>query len=285
MSAELDERLDELQNVALNMAVDTALQSGIIAFTDHQRDQIRAASESQSKYMAFLSHDLRNHLNHATLSLHFLSQRLTEIPGCGDGVADVESIQRSISATVGGMDRLLQAERLRKEAVEPKLELLDLRPLLSEIAGRFTNEARAKGLTLDLEVPEQAEAETDPELVTLVMQNLLGNAIKYTAQGRVRVTAKALMGGEASHYGWSLDVSDEGPGIAPQNLNRLFDAFSRGDTHGQAGLGLGLSIASQAAKLLGAKLEVESKVGIGSTFRLLLPRLPAGATASKSEIR
>jgi signal transduction histidine kinase len=87
----------------------------------------------------------------------------------------------------------------------------------------------------------------------------------------VRVTAHAgAGGGEGVGRGWVIGVSDEGPGIAPENLSRLFNAFSRGDTHGQAGVGLGLSIASQAAKLLGAKLEVESSLGEGSTFRLLL---------------
>ena len=274
VSAELGERLDERQNVALNMAVDTAVQSGIVVFTDHQRDQIRAASESQAKYMAFLSHDLRNHLNHATLVLQLLGQRLAGMPDCADGVEDVASIQKSIIQTIGGMDRLLQAELLRKQAVEPKWEPLDLKLALSEIAARLSHEARGKGLTLTVDVPEGAEARTDRELITLVMQNLLGNAIKYSARGTVQVTAKSLVAGDGIAHGWILAVSDEGPGIAPENLSRLFDAFSRGDTHGQAGLGLGLSIASQASKLLGAKLEVESKLGVGSTFRLLLKQQP-----------
>ena len=271
VSAELGERLDERQNVALNMAVDTAVQSGIVVFTDHQREQIRAASESQSKYMAFLSHDLRNHLNHATLVLQLLGQRLAEMPGCADCVEDVSSIQKSIAQTVGGMDRLLQAERLRNEAVQPRWEPLELKAALSEIAARLGHEAKGKGLSLVVDVPEGAEARTDRELITLVMQNLLGNAIKYSARGTVRVTAHPGAGaGEGVGQGWVIGVSDEGPGIAPENLSRLFNAFSRGDTHGQAGVGLGLSIASQAAKLLGAKLEVESRLGEGSTFRLLL---------------
>lgn len=270
VSAELGERLDQRQNVALNMAVDTAVQSGIVAFSDHQRERIRAASESQSKYMSFLSHDLRNHLNHATLVLQLLGQRLASIEGCADGVEDVESIQRSIFLTMDGMDRLLQAERLRKEAVEPKLEPVDLRHVLTEIAGRFSLQAKGKGLSLVVDVPMGAEARTDRELVALVIQNLLGNAIKYSAQGSVRVTAKAASNGIVDGSGWVLEVSDEGPGIAPEKLSGLFDAFSRGDTHGQPGMGLGLSIASQATKVLGAKLEIDSKVGVGSTFRLLL---------------
>ena len=68
-----------------------------------------------------------------------------------------------------------------------------------------------------------------------------------------------------------LTVSDEGPGIAPKNLKAIFEAFRRGHTHGEDGVGLGLAVASQAAKRLGAELTVASKVGEGSTFRLALP--------------
>jgi signal transduction histidine kinase len=66
-------------------------------------------------------------------------------------------------------------------------------------------------------------------------------------------------------------VSDEGPGIAPDRLGALFDAFSRGETYGQQGMGLGLTIASHAARLLGSDLHVESTVGKGSTFSFTLP--------------
>jgi K+-sensing histidine kinase KdpD len=68
-----------------------------------------------------------------------------------------------------------------------------------------------------------------------------------------------------------LWVSDEGPGIAPEVTQRIFEAFQRGEVHGQSGVGLGLAIAAQAAKLLEATLTVESRVGAGSTFRLALP--------------
>jgi signal transduction histidine kinase len=68
-----------------------------------------------------------------------------------------------------------------------------------------------------------------------------------------------------------LYVSDQGPGIAPDRVRTLFDAFTRGETHGQPGVGLGLNIASHAARLLGSDLQVESKPGEGSTFSLTLP--------------
>lgn len=74
---------------------------------------------------------------------------------------------------------------------------------------------------------------------------------------------------------WWVSVSDQGPGIAPERVETLFNAFTRGETHGQPGVGLGLFISSQAARLLGTKLEVASTVGAGTRFGLMLRNLPA----------
>ena len=79
--------------------------------------------------------------------------------------------------------------------------------------------------------------------------------------------------GSGAPAAWELSVTDHGPGIAPQHRQRLFDAFARGETHGQPGVGLGLAIAAQAAKLLGGRLTFESEVGAGSTFRVLIPEM------------
>src|SRR6202030_3167479 len=102
-----------------------------------------------------------------------LGRRLADVPECAESVEDVASIQKSIFQTMAGMDRLLQAERLRKEAVEPKMETVDLRLALDEVASRLTREAKEKGLGLDVDVPPGATVCTDRELLGLVLQNLL----------------------------------------------------------------------------------------------------------------
>jgi signal transduction histidine kinase len=106
---------------------------------------------------------------------------------------------------------------------------------------------------------------SDPDLITLVLQNVVGNAIKYSTSGTVQVT------GERVNDQWVLSVSDEGPGIEAEHLGRIFEAFTRGESHGQPGVGLGLTIAARAAALLNAKLTVESTLGTGSIFRLEMP--------------
>ena len=98
-----------------------------------------------------------------------------------------------------------------------------------------------------------------------MLQNLLGKAVKYGVAGTAHVRASDGSGPVV------VAVSDEGPGIAPEQIDRIFDAFRRGEGHAQAGVGLGLTIASQAAKLLGATLTVESTPGVGLTFALTLP--------------
>jgi signal transduction histidine kinase len=269
VSEALDGGMDARSNVVLNMAIDTALQVGVIAFTEHLQQRIRASTDTQSKYLSFLSHDLRNHLNHATLHLQLLAARLAKAPEYAKSLEDIESIKRAILQTTSGMDQLLQAEQLRQESAEVNVQRIDLKHLLSEIAYQSRHDAQSKGLKLDVDVPEGAQTNSDEALLTLVLQNLLGNAVKYSSSGTIRITARNGMEGKST--GWVLSISDEGPGIAPENLSNLFDAFKRGETHGQPGVGLGLTIAAHAARLLGGELAVESKLNVGSTFRLVLP--------------
>lgn len=270
VSGVLKERLDVRSNIALNMTVDTALQSGIVVFTEHLQKEIRASAEIQSKYLAFLSHDLRNHLNHTMLHLQLLAAKLAQAPEFSDSVRDIQSIKRVVFQTTAGMDRLLQSEQLRKKPDHHTEELVDLNLLLSEVARGLAHEIKSKELEMEVDIPDGAYAISDEELLTLILQNLLGNAVKYSSRGRVKVIARNDSNNES--IDWVLSISDQGPGIAPENLNHLFDAFHRGDTYGKPGVGLGLSIASEATRLLGGKLEIESEVGVGSTFRLLLPR-------------
>lgn len=269
VSEALGERLDARNNVALNMAIDTALQVGVVAFTEHLQQRIRASTETQSKYLSFLSHDLRNHLNHAMLHLQLLAGRLSQAPEYAKSVEDIDSIKRAILNTTSGMDQLLQAEQLRQDCGHINLQFVDLKLLLSEVAKQSLHEAQSKGLKLDVEVPEDPKMRSDESLLTLVLQNLLGNAVKYSSSGTIKITAQNKP--EGSDTGWILSISDQGPGIAPENLNGLFDAFKRGETYGEPGIGLGLTIAAQAARLLGGELEIESKISVGSTFRLVLP--------------
>jgi signal transduction histidine kinase len=265
VEAALVRRMTQDEQVALDMAVDLMLQQSVIAFIGMNRAKLRAAAKSELKFLSFLSHDLNNNLGGVTLHLQVLRQRLAQSPDFAQDVAVLDQAQQMIRDTTGGMGRLLQSKRLRKVRPAARIAPVNLHQLASAIARQLMPQAERKRLRIAVEVPPDAIVHSDGELITLVLQNLLGNAIKYSEAGTVRIMAKPEEANE-----WRICVHDEGLGIAAEHRERIFAAFQRGDAHGQPGIGLGLAIATEATKLLRGSLTVESKLGVGSSFCLSL---------------
>lgn len=251
--------------IALNMGVDLAARRSVLAFVEYQRGELKQAAEAHAKYLSFMSHDVRGGLNAILLTTDVLHHQLAELPQFAEALAEVEMIKRNILDTVATMDRFLKAEQLRSGKVTPKVSQIDLAGLVHELGAQFRHQAIAKGLNIVVDTGSDGSIRSDRELLLTVLQNLVGNAIKYSSHGEVRVAIKHGPGGA------SIAVSDQGPGIEPPRLERLFAPFVRGDTHGQSGVGLGLFIARQAVDILGGTLRAESKVGQGTTFTLQLP--------------
>jgi len=260
---------------ALNLAVDVSCRRGVITYVNQQKAELHALVEAQTKYLSFLSHDLRGGLNGVLLMIEVLKRDLQEEPKFARSIEDLDVMRRQILETVGTMDRFLHAERFRKGKVQIKPADVNLRRLVDEIAGQFAYQAKDKHLEIASDVADGLRVVSDRELISMILQNLLGNAIKYSRRGQVRIVATSDGPDKAAR----LSVIDHGPGIAPEKLTQMFQPFNRGETHGQAGSGLGLSIARQAADLLGARLWAESEVGKGSKFHLDLPAQPP-ATAN-----
>jgi signal transduction histidine kinase len=257
--------LSFMDAVPVDMGIDIALQRGVSEFVRHLTTELKAAAAAESKYLSYLSHDLRNNLNSATLMLDILTESFEALPQFSQQAQDIKSLRNSITRTVEGMDRLLQAERLRKHQTALKLTAVDLHRLVDDLFPHLIGKALSKEIKLVNAVPPGASAHSDRELVILVLQNLLGNAVKFSSGGTVRVNAVE------DPLGWKLSVIDEGPGIAQGKLTAIFEAFTRGETHGQPGIGLGLTIAAHAARILGGQLTVDSKLGKGSTFSFVVP--------------
>jgi signal transduction histidine kinase len=268
----LARRLDQNEQLALDTAIDVMLQQAVAAFVDQQSRQLSAAAEAELKYLSFLSHDLRNNLSGVTMMLQVLREELSVSQQFAAHVKTIDDVQRSILNTIGGMGRLLESERLRRGGVQPQHQPVNLHQLASAVARPLSAEAEHKGLTLKIDIPAQTVIVSDAELITLVLQNLLGNAVKYSSKGVVRISHQPLQ--DAEDDGCVISVRDQGPGIDPAQAQHIFDAFTRGTGHVEHGAGLGLAIASQAAKLLGGTLTFASKPGQGSTFRLHLRETP-----------
>jgi signal transduction histidine kinase len=253
--------------IALNIGVDLAARRSVLAFVEHQRAELKQAAEAHAKYLSFMSHDVRGGLNAILLTTDVLHHQLADRPEFDDALAEVEMIKRNILDTVATMDRFLKAEQLRSGKVTPKVGAVDLAALVNELGAQFRHQAIAKGLRISVDAGSDGTIRSDRELLLTVLQNLVGNAIKYSNKGEVRVAVRHGPNGD----GTLISVADQGPGMDPEHLERLFAPFVRGETQGQPGVGLGLFIARQAAEILGASLRAESKVGQGTTFHLQLP--------------
>ena len=182
------------------MGIDTALQHGVMSFINHQREQLRSTGEVQRRYLSYLSHDLRNNLNGCTLMLEVLRQRLEGLAGFEDDVEDIASVQRSVAETIAGMDRILQAEAPAPRGDPAARPGGGPERIAHDVARQAGRQAAHKGLHLRVEVPDGATVDSDRELITLVLQNLIGNAVKYSAKGTVTVSA-APRGPDARRLG------------------------------------------------------------------------------------
>jgi signal transduction histidine kinase len=251
--------------IALNMGVDLSARRSVLCFVNYQKQELEAAANAHAKYLAFMSHDMRGGLNAILLSAEVLHHELTGHPQFAEALSDVNTIKRNIMETVGTMDRFLRAEQLRSGKVVAKRLPVDAAQLASELASQHKHQAAAKGLRIAVESADGAPVETDRELVATILQNLIGNAVKYGGGDEIKILITP------DGKGKTIAVSDKGPGIPQDRLEQLFAPFVRGHTQGQAGVGLGLFIARQAAEILGAKLWAESEVGRGTTFFLQLP--------------
>ena len=232
--------------VALNAGLDVVVRQAVVSFVSRQSTELQAATEAQSKYLSFLSHDLRGGLNGVFLMIEVLKRELADEPRLAETMEDLDGMRRSLLETVGTMDRFLHAERFRKGKVQIRPSPMDLRTLLNEQVAQLAYQAKDKKIELKVDCDGKCQLVSDRDMLTLILQNLLSNAVKYTQKGGVWVEGKCCEDGKLL-----VSVRDSGPGIATETLATLFTPFTRGVTHGQSGVGLGLSIARQASELVG----------------------------------
>jgi signal transduction histidine kinase len=272
VTARFERPLRVMEISALMAGMDLIIRQATLEFVLHQTRQLQAANEAQSKYLSFLSHDLRGGLNGVCLMIEVLKRELSQEERFKESVEDLDMMRRSIFETIGTMDRFLHAERFRKGKVQVRPSRVNLRHLLMDVTAHFAYQAKDKSVELTFDAPTDSSVVSDKDLLTMILHNVTANAIKYGSRAPVRLTTTPLDDGA-----WQLSVSDNGPGIAPEKLAEMFKSYTRGDTQGEPGVGLGLSIARQAADLLGARLWAESGGDKkGTTFHLQVKPLSLG---------
>lgn len=233
-----------------------------------QSDALQAAIEHKTRFIATASHDLRQPVHAMGLFLEML--RGVGDPRIAAELGHLEASQRSLRTM---LVNLLDISRLEAKVVAPQVRDFAVAPLLRQLGEEFAAQAAAKGLVLRCR-PGSAVLRSDPVLLERILRNLLGNALKYTARGGVLLACRRC--GDAV----LLQVYDTGPGMAPADIDAIFDAFGRAPSqrrHDAEGLGLGLAIVRQSASLLGHTLRLRSVPGRGSMFGIVVARAPHAA--------
>ncbi|MDX2146040.1 MAG: ATP-binding protein [Planctomycetota bacterium] len=246
------------------------------------RDEAEAANRAKSEFLANMSHEIRTPM---TAILGY-ADLLDSGSSPEHGKEHVRTIKRNGQHLLSLINDILDISKIEagRMTVEPTPTLLPR--LLLDVESLMSVRAREKSITLstELRTPVPAIIHTDPVRLRQILVNLVGNAIKFTETGGVRV----VVGHENGTL--RIDVNDTGIGIAPDQITKLFRAFAQADTTTTrrfGGTGLGLRISKCLAELMGGEVRASSEPGRGSTFSVLLPvpLAPGHAIVQPEELR
>ena len=224
------------------------------------------ANLDKTRFIAAASHDILQPLNAARLYASSLLDR--SLATSEAGIA--RNIDASLTAVEEILSALIEISRFDAGRLEAEMAAVGLDEVLAGLAVEFEPSAREKGLELVV-VASSLWVRTDRRLLRRLLQNLIGNAVKYTRSGRVLVGAR--------RRGTAVEVAvlDTGPGIPDEHHALIFREFQRLDltAGGERGVGLGLAIVERIARVLDVEVQVASNVGRGSAFSVTLPRVAA----------
>jgi PAS domain S-box-containing protein len=232
-------------------------------------DAAQAANRAKGAFLDMMSHELRTPLQ-ATLGY---SEFLLAAPVdtlTSEQRQDIGYIHRASQRMIAMVNQLLDLSRSDAGRLNLEVEPVDLAEVVEQVRQDVAPQAAEKAIELRIALPAMLpQVLGDEERLRQVLLNLVGNAVKFTQVGHVRVTATGTAAGVVE-----VVVSDTGEGISAAVLPRIFEEFSQGDSRLSrrfGGVGLGLAIARKLVEQMGGTIEVSSERGVGSTFRLFLP--------------
>ncbi|MEI8094973.1 MAG: ATP-binding protein [Spirochaetales bacterium] len=243
------------------------------------RQEAEAANRAKSVFLAQMSHELLTPFN----ALLGFSSVLLHAPDTTPRQQEILGIiHRNGTHLLELINNVLEMSRIEAGKTTLRLEPTWVRNLVAEVVELLRERAEGKGLGLTVEV----EPGTPPVVLTdalkfrQILTNLVGNAIKFSDRGTVRVGLRPEPGRDGDFPWLGLWVSDTGPGIAPEDQTRVFAAFEQvGPPNAGEGTGLGLAIVDQLVRALGGTVRLESALGTGSCFYVAFPAQPVSSLA------
>jgi signal transduction histidine kinase len=259
--AEFGRELRPEEMRTLNLGFDVVMNEQVAAAAERQVAGMQALVDAQSKYMSFLSHDLRGSLNGAILMMEVMRRELTAAGDATEMLEDILLMRRSIMDAAGLMERHLQVDQLRRGRITAQISRVRLLPVVERVVEDLAPLALEKRLTVRVRVSEAAAVRADADLVGQALHNLVTNALRH---GGGSITIEAVREQDQ----WAIIVSDRGPGMENELLQQWLDPVRRMQMKHR---GLGLQIALYAARLMHGRLEGQAAPGQGVSMRLVLP--------------
>lgn len=252
--AQLEEHSVEIENAAKQL--------------QESNQRLQEMQAEKSGLYGRLSHDLRAPLSSVLSACSMVADGT--YGGANDKqITAMQRVERNVNVLLSLIDGILNLSRIESGFVEVKKEAVPVQDILYTLKENLEPLAEHKGLRLNLEADDSLPViESDSEKLYLILQNLVGNAIKFTQEGEIILRAKQTVDGSVN-----IDVQDSGPGIREEDQCKVFEEFSSGSngSNSDAGVGLGLTITKELTELLGGQISLKSNEGEGSVFTVTLP--------------
>ncbi|WP_224983248.1 PAS domain-containing hybrid sensor histidine kinase/response regulator [Geomonas agri] len=255
-----------------------------------ERDLVQAASQAKTEFLANMGHEIRTPMN-AVMGLSRLALKTELIPKQREYLEKICSASRTLLNIIND---ILDFSKMEAGKLELETTELSLQEVLGNISDMHHLKAQEKGLDFKMRLAPELPRKLlgDPLRLTQVLNNLIGNALKFTDRGEVVIAVKPVEQADGVVQ-VNFCVQDTGIGITPEQMERIFTPFTQADsstTRRYGGTGLGLSISRQLVELMGGELKVQSIAGTGSSFSFTVGfAVPAAGNAipesSKEELR
>ena len=248
------------------------------------RDNAQAELEARTNILAAVSHEIRTPLG----GVLGIIDQLKRERSAAERERALELMEDSCQALLETLDAILQQARLSQDGGARETKVFRPSSVAHRVAELFRPLARRKAIRIEVDAVSDAQAVGDPGRIQQVLANFVSNAVKFTQAGVVTIDVEPPMGGATD---WTFIVSDTGSGMDQNRIDHIFDPFdtSGKDSLGRSvGAGLGLSITRDLVEAMGGRIEVESEVGRGSSFTILVPLEEAEdqlAEASEGAVR